>query len=565
MSIRATFLLSIAASLQWLAAESPFKVNGNVIDTQRHTIHIDPTGLPAQISIKADSSELPLQARGNPAGEGILQAIGRGEQLRSPVKLVVDAGGKETIAEAVEPAQVKMLEDKADAMSTLNAGTISIKLISKWSASGQMDCSFTFSGESAEAVYLQFDLAGPVDFAVAGDATDKKLRAYKPSEFGFKPGEGVIWANAGEGAPEERPNWDHATIFIGNGDRGFTWLAPDNGKLLDPKKSSAMLLRDKSGQFTWRLYLVNRKTKFNEATNSTVSLQTHPSTIKSNDFRLKAWTAEASKLDDSFKIVSGSAGGDAVSRQQHIAATYPIHLHRFLLGSHSASAVQIRTNSNNLIRAGQRPGTDLMALGRALLHDCGLDARGLANLSEAAVVNKALDRFGLFNADGKTEFIPYWRSGQFVRYGETFASSDAFSLAHEDPMVHVHLSLWRRPHSNTAKAMFIIVNESDKAVREQFYIFKPELLFGQGGNQMRAKKIVEGLKYTSIPAESDWRKERLANSVLSHGGDRESDVALLDMTDSGFVVRPTAKDGIEVYGPIYIPARSFRILYGAGR
>jgi hypothetical protein len=565
MNLRVTFLLLFATSLLWLAAEAPFKVDANVIDTLRHTITVAPTGLPAQLSIKADSRELPLAARGKPVSEGVLQAIGRGDQLRAPVKLIIVSNGKETVATAVEPAQLKMAEGKATAVSSLSAGTINIKLLSSWSASGQVDYSFTLTGETSESVYLQFELAGPVDFAVAGNATDKKLRVYKPREFGFKAGEGVIWANAGEGAPKGRSKGDHIAIFVGSGDRGFTWLAPGAGKRLDRKKASAHLLRDKSGQLTWRLYLLNSKTKFNKAKDIAVSLQTHPTTMKPKDFRLKAWTTDASKLGDSYAIVSGSTGGDAVSRQQHMATTYPIYLHRFLLGSHTGTAAQIKTNSSALVRAGQRPGTDWMSLGRALLHDCGLDARGIANLSEAATVVKAIEHFGAFKSDGKSEFIPYWRSSQILRYGETFASVDAFALSREDPMSHVHVSLWRRPHSNTGKAMFVIVNESDKAVRKQFYILKPELLFGRGGNQMRAKKIVEGLKYTSIPAESDWRKERLANNVLSHAGDKDSDVALLDMTDSGFVVRPSAKDGIEVYGPIYIPARSYRILYGAGR
>jgi hypothetical protein len=428
-----------------------------------------------------------------------------------------------------------------------------------------MDCSFAITGGQVDRAYLQFELIGPVDFAVAGEAADKKLRIYKAAEFGFKQGEGVIWANAGEGAPEGRPNGSPNRIFIGNGDRGFTWLFPNAGNRLDAKKASAQLIRDKSGQISCRLTLVNRETDFSKAKEISISLLTHPSSMKPQDFRLKAWTADPDKLGGSFTIVADSKGGDAVSRQHHIAATFPISLHRFLLGSHTGIVTQIRTNSSTLIRAGQRPGTDWMSLGRALLHDCGLDARGIANLSEAATVLKALENFGAFKGDGKTEFIPYWRSGQLARYGESFASSDTFALSQDDPMAHVHFSLWRRPHNNTSKAMFVIVNESDKAVREQFYIFNPKLLFGQAGNQVRASVIARAWKYTSIPPESDWRKEKLAKSVLSHGGDQWPDFVLLDMTDQGFVVRPSARDGIEVYGPIYIAARSYRILYGAGR
>ncbi len=558
------FALSFTAASQILTADEALKVDGNRIDTARHTISVGPTGLPAQITIKATALELPIHVRGNLVTTEILHAIGRGEQLRSPASLIIETEGKGTLAQATEPAQVKAADSNASATATLSANNISIKLKSSWSASGQMDCTFAFAGGKADAAFLQFELIGPVDFAVAGDATDEKLRTYKSAEFGLKQGEGVIWANTGDGAPEGRPNGNPSRIYIGNGDRGFTWLFPDAGNRLDAKKTSAQLVREKSGKLLFRLFLVNSETDFGKPREISIRILTHPSATKPNNFRLKAWTADASNLDG-IATVSGSKGGNALSRQQHIAATYPINLHRYLLGSHTGRSAQIKTNSNKLIRAGQRPDTDWMSLGRALLHDRGVDARGLANLSEAATVLKALESFGAFKGDGKTEFIPYWRTGLLARFGESFARSDAFALSHDDPMAHVHFSLWRRPHNHRSKTMFVIVNETDKAVREQFYILNPKLLFGQSGNRLRASEIASKWKYTSIPPESDWRKEKLTKSVLSHGGDQWPDYALLDMTDGGFVVRPSAKDGIEVYGPIYIPARSYRILYGAGR
>ena len=39
------------------------KLKGNTFETLKHTITIDPSGLPAQVSIKPDTRELPLELR----------------------------------------------------------------------------------------------------------------------------------------------------------------------------------------------------------------------------------------------------------------------------------------------------------------------------------------------------------------------------------------------------------------------------------------------------------------------------------------------------------------------
>jgi hypothetical protein len=223
----------------------------------------------------------------------------------------------------------------------------------------------------------------------------------------------------------------------------------------------------------------------------------------------------------------------------------------------------LRTNAVKLVKPGQSPAVDRAALGRALLHDIGVDASTLANLTEAAAVVKALEEFGCFKDDGMTEFVPYWRTGKLVRYGEAFAADDAFALTPEDPLAGVHLSLWRRPNGASAKAMMVVVNESPKPVREQLYIHDRTRLFG-GANTVRAAEIIRAWDMSAIPANSDWAKERLQSQAVFGEGEKRTDIALLDMTDKGFVAIAKADKGLEVYGPLYVPAYGFRLIYGAG-
>jgi hypothetical protein len=206
-----------------------------------------------------------------------------------------------------------------------------------------------------------------------------------------------------------------------------------------------------------------------------------------------------------------------------------------------------------------------MALGRALLHDIGVEPSGLAHLTEVATVVKALDEFGAFLDDGQTEFVPYWRTGLLVRYGEEFKADDAFTLTKENPLSRVYLSLWRRPQDRGFKSLIAIVNESDKPTREQLYVFDLARLFG-GPNALDARAIIEGWNMSAIPGNSDWSKPRLQDLVLSHGGPpRTLPISLLDMTDRGYVRQARAEKDLEVYGPVHIPPRSFRLLCGAGR
>ena len=564
---------------------SSVRLRGLTMETGKHILTLGPTGLPQQITIKADSTELPLELRrgGVEVPQSALQGLGRGDQLREAMRIIVVAQGNQVVAEPASPAKPVLAADCVKASTELKAGDVSLKLGVVYSGSGRMDFTVTYGGrrKRIEELALIVDIAGLVDTVVPGRPVADTVRAYNPVEFALGTEEGIAWANTGESVLRGGRDLPGGVprAYVGSGDRGFTWLCEDTkaGLVIDDKAPSMLLIRDKSGLVSWRLRLVNHDTVLGKQQTAKFSILMHPARAKSPDARRTVWTQPLENLPRSDQTLDagpkvgtvsleGPAGGDALSAKQHLAATYPIKLHRYLAATHTGLSACLHTNASRLVRAGQSLAADRMALGRALLHDIGVDAAGLAHLAEAATVVKALDAFGCFRGDGNTEFIPYWRTSHIVRYGEVFVAEDAFTLDQQDPLAQVHLSLWRRPHRRRTKALIVVVNESPKPVREQLYIVAPAKLFG-GPNQVRARDIIAGWDLSAIPENSDWSKRRLQAQVLSHAGSHGSDVSLLDMTDRGFVrlAKADRDKGIEVYGPLHIPPHSYRILYGAGQ
>ena len=48
------------------------------------------------------------------------------------------------------------------------------------------------------------------------------------------------------------------------------------------------------------------------------------------------------------------------------------------------------------------------------------------------------------------------------------------------------------------------------------------------------------------------------------GTEKGLDAALVDLEDGGFVAQTTAKPDLEVYGPLFIAPRSYRLVWGSG-
>jgi hypothetical protein len=595
--LRIPFLvLALVATLgAAVPVRAQLKLEGSTLTTARHTIELDPSGLPAQITIRPEPADLPLPLRRPDAKptDSDLQAIGRGPQLRGPVRLQAVLGGQTLAAQPAKPAPPALAGDVLSVAADLQAGALKAALRVQYAADGSLTGTLQYGGQNVdlERLELVVELAGPADTAVAGAPAAGKPGADDPTSLA--PGEGVVWDNLGTpgeaGAIRQPGVLTH--FFLGNGDRGFTWLTPDaTGFSVDDKVPTMAVERGKDGLLTWRIALVNTPTKARDPRTLAFALLTHPTRARTANRRQEQWTpwpgaaatpalawaarkpgldlvrADAATVHESFAartLLAGPAGGDAASAAATLADTIPLGLFRYFAAPHTGLAAQMRPNAAALAAPGAAPACDRMALGRALLHDIGADVGGLGQRAQAATVLRALDRFGCFASDGQTEFLPYWRTAGVLRYGEPFVRDGEFETTAGDPMARARVSVYLRPAAKDpakTQALFVVVNEGDKPLREQFYVQQPARLFG-GPNKVTAQTAVSQFDYRRIPADSDWRQEAMAGSAVARG---EPWACLLDAEDGGFVRAKKAADDLEIYGLLFVPARSFRLLYGAG-
>lgn len=606
MSARVILLL---ASLRFLSAEEaanptppPLQLQGNTLTTSRHIITISPAGLPEQLVIKPVQTELPLEKR-NPKAQVSteeLRIIGRGPQLRSAIRIETKAKGQIAVARPQAAAQPQLIDETVLAALKLKAGPVSISLEVRYEQDGAMFVNMIPRGGKVDSLDLVIELDGRVDTVVAGEPVATDLQAYPNSHFALSSEEGLVWGNSIEDAKKNNGRAAPGAIqhlFVGNGDRGFTFLSDIKGWVTDKKVSTSTLERNKAGLVTWRIRFINKSSRL-KGQKLSFALLTHPSGTKPAGSRKQGWLdwplgklPERKRQSLSLKsrhdaggfkkdifradratafeslatssVLDGLAGGMAISAEQDHVFTYPISLFRYLSGTHTGLPVRLKSNSSKLIRAGQNRSPDRVLLGRALLHDIGLDTSRLAHFNDVLGIVKALHSFGYFAADGKTEFIPYWRTKDILRFGEAFSKDDAFSLTKTNPVAQVYLSVYRRPaatRGSAAKVMFVLVNESDRPVRDQLYVLNPRRLFG-GPNRLTEKAVTSRYDFTAFPDRSDWAKVGMVSARRYQGL-----AALQDLEDNGVVSQASNRGGIETYGPmIFIRAHSFRLLFGSGR
>jgi len=512
-----------------------------------------------------------------------LAAIGRGPQLAAPMRLEAIVKGKEMELAPAAPAPIEQKGETFLCRAALASKRLNAKVDASYGPDGAMRFKLTYSGKSLDSLSLVMQLRGPVDTVVAGTAP------FKASDYSLPDGEGLLWGNAAPPKPAPRgppPAINRGKpgvpthLFWGNGDRGFTWLCDNtDGWTVTPVAPTITLSRDKTGVVTWRAQFVNHPSKLKTEKTVSFTLLTHPATSPAADRRKVAWLdwpqAAAVPADRATQretrakaiLLQGAAGGDARSATDTLADTYPLPLFRYLAGTHTGRPARLRTNSPNLTRPGKNPAPDRMALGRALLHDIGFDHAGAAHLAMLGRLVSGLAEFGLFEPGARTEFIPYWRSGHVLRYGEPFSEDDAFEVTTTDPMARVHVSAWVRRSSDgrARRALILVVNEGDKPVREQLYILDARRLFG-GHNRITKIDMVERWDMSAVPEDSDWAKRKLrreATSTTELGVKaRGAGVPfLIDAEDGGGVALSVAVKGQEVYHRVFVPARGFRLLF----
>lgn len=591
-----------------------FRIEANTVVTPRQVFTPGDSGLPQQIQIKAEAYELPLEKRGAKLADADLAPLGRGPQLRQSMRIEAVTGGKTVALAAAEAVKVAMDGETAVTTANVSGGGVTATIETRYAKDGAMSVKIIYGGgASVDSLAVVMDIAGPVDTVIAAGRPDAKGLPSAGDDCGLSGEEGIVWGNGKAPAstpattpattptsgPARRPAIARGTpgvvghMFFGSGDRGWTWLtAGEAGWVIDPAAPTMTLTRDKDGAVTWRAILVNKAAKLDGDKTVAFTLLTHPAAARAAGFRKAAWmelpyagkaaavaplTAEARKEDkgviradcagvqESFASAAalvGPAGGAAASADKTLADTVPMNFFRYLAGTHTCLPAYLATNSKAFVQPGQSEALDRMAIGRALLNDIGLDCTTVVHRALAAKVVTALTQFGYFEDDGKTEYIPYWRSREIVRYGEPFSGADVFSTFSQDPMARVYTSVWRRPTASKkgAQAMLLVVNETDAPVRQQFYVLNVPRLF-MGANRLTSGAIAGKLDYTGIPQDSDWSQGKIGRGT--DVGVKNAGPQLMDLEDGGSVVLASGKGNLETYGPLFIPAHGFRLLMGA--
>jgi hypothetical protein len=596
------------------AAPGTVEVDGNLLRTQRHVIRLSESGLPAEIHIGAAKNELPLKVRGlQEIPPGILQSIGRGVQLQDMAVEVRSGGGT---VEVTRTGDLQIQEDGRGARvrSRLKAGELSLRLNLHYSANGALFGELTYGGEGASidelAVIAQ--LNGQVDFVLPVWPRPAALRAVPDEDF--RPDDvekGRIWANAGsyvESRGVVRTGvLDH--VFVGTGDTGFTWLCdPASGLEVTDEVAFCALNRAQDGTVSWRMSPINhavevqgekivrfallihpaaepaaltRKQMWMEGPRTLGSAETLPLTfgdrMELNGEQRPALRADVATVYEPLSdriILSGQAGGDAISVEQDLSDTYPSLLFRYYAGTHSHARALIRSNARELIRAGMTPGPGRMVMGRAILHDIAADITRQAHVVSAMKLLKALEDFGLFKGDGQTEFIPYWRAGTVARYGEEYSAGDRFSTGDREMIARqVRTSVYRRPAGDGHyKVLVVVVNETDASQAQQLYLFNPAEVLGGGNVVSQQQYIGRFYKESDIPEHSDWREENIRSMIPGTQftrADRQANAevprtVLRDVENDRAVRTATKREEVEIFGPLFIPAHDFRVLYASG-
>jgi len=271
------------------------KKHGDGFETLKHRFTLAPSGLPAQIYIKPDLREMPLEKRGKDAKLTAeeLTWLGRGPQLRAPIRLEVVAGGQRIAAEVIEPARlVREWKSEFEYASKLKAGPLDVDMRVRYDCDGSMHVTFDYAPNSTleiESFELVSDFAGPMDMMLSAIHGGGMQGADK-WEMTLPAGEGVVWDGMAEDQAELFYSRFVPWFWVGSGDRGFSWYSDsDQGWTLDKHGSTMSLERDKAGLVTWRVRFVNHKATVKGKRSIGFTVLVHPAKPKPENWRQLAW------------------------------------------------------------------------------------------------------------------------------------------------------------------------------------------------------------------------------------------------------------------------------------
>lgn len=260
----------------------PIQKTADGFATLKHRFVLADSGLPAQIFIKPDPRDLPLEMRADlpAATDPALNAFGRGPQLRNPYRLEVIVDGKRIPAEVVKPAKlVRQWKSEFEYVAELKAGPLTIDMTTRYDCDGSMHCSFTYASAKPAAVdgfEMLVDVAGPVDMAV-GTRQSGGMASSDIWDCTLKEGKGVVWDNTILGPAELYYSRFLPWLWFGNADRGFSWFSDsDRGWGLDRDNGCMTLERNDRGEVTWRVKFVNHPATLEGKRDIAFHVLTHP-------------------------------------------------------------------------------------------------------------------------------------------------------------------------------------------------------------------------------------------------------------------------------------------------
>jgi len=274
---------------------TPIQKTPTGFDLLHHTYTIGTTGLPEQVYIKPENRVLTLEMREGkaPVTDEYLISVGRGPQLRTPMRLVGEVDGQTFDARVVEPAKVvKQWKSEIVYESKLKVGPAEVTLRTRYDCDGSMHVNMRY-GAGAEAqldrLELISEVTGPYDMIApamdgGGMAGVDKWECAMPQE------PGVVWDTADEPGAELLYSKFVNFMFFGSGDRGFSWIAQsDRGWMLDEEGTSMRLERSDSGEVTWFVTFVNHPSNIEGQRSIDFIVQVHPMKPKPEDYRTHAW------------------------------------------------------------------------------------------------------------------------------------------------------------------------------------------------------------------------------------------------------------------------------------
>ena len=201
---------------------------------------------------------------------------------------------------------------------------------------------------------------------------------------------------------------------------------------------------------------------------------------------------------------------------------------------------------------------DRQYLGRALLHDIGASFDGphgcMHQPEEGIRLLNLMDAFGMFD-ESQTEFLPYWRNRNLVRYGPDYPDKE-YTEFDRPPETRVYVTAYRRPIERDGrkgyKVAFVVMNESETPVRTNLRILDPQRLFG-GANNLTLQELA-----------TNWEPDEAADKalLLAWTADAKDEVVLQDMESKRFIRRAAGSEAQESYGPLYIAPHHYRLIYG---